>query len=135
MMTCNSRAEEDDELKTLRRGGRGSVEKLRNEIASTGAPLCFCCTAEDIIITAETAGRAIMNIYESDTSRWEVEIKADSSPVTVADREANRVICDALQVSSSCVELLVSRQPLSVQGSLCACCNTLLCSDSRPMFP
>ena len=40
-----------------------------------------------------------MNIYESDTSRWEVEIKADNSPVTVADREANRVICDALQVS------------------------------------
>jgi 3'-phosphoadenosine 5'-phosphosulfate (PAPS) 3'-phosphatase len=27
---------------------------------------------------------------------WRVELKADSSPLTVADREGNRIICEAL---------------------------------------
>ena len=31
------------------------------------------------------------------TSKWEVELKNDSSPLTRADREANRVICTELQ--------------------------------------
>jgi 3'(2'), 5'-bisphosphate nucleotidase len=58
------------------------------------------CHAEEVITTAETAGRAILNIYNTDVSKWGVELKSDSSPLTVADKEANRVICENLAVST-----------------------------------
>lgn len=48
-----------------------------------------------MIAIAEQAGKAIMTIYESDS--WDVDHKADDSPLTRADREANRIICEALQ--------------------------------------
>jgi hypothetical protein len=48
-----------------------------------------------VIAIAERAGRAIMAIYEGDN--WDVDHKADNSPLTRADREANQIICDALQ--------------------------------------
>jgi 3'-phosphoadenosine 5'-phosphosulfate (PAPS) 3'-phosphatase len=35
----------------------------------------------------------ILQIYESEAGAWEVEQKADSSPLTRADREANALIC------------------------------------------
>lgn len=52
---------------------------------------------EDIIHTAEEAGRVIMQIYEGDQDRWDVVTKSDNSPLTRADREANAVIVSALQ--------------------------------------
>ena len=42
------------------------------------------------------AGVVIMEIY-ADESRFGVESKADDSPLTLADKESNRVICDGLQ--------------------------------------
>lgn len=50
---------------------------------------------DHVITIAEQAGKAIMTIYESDN--WDVDHKADDSPLTRADREANQIICDALQ--------------------------------------
>lgn len=50
---------------------------------------------DHVIAIAEEAGKAIMTIYESDN--WDVDHKADDSPLTRADKEANRIICDALQ--------------------------------------
>lgn len=35
-----------------------------------------------------------MKVYEGDN--WDVDHKADDSPLTRADREANKIICDAL---------------------------------------
>lgn len=53
--------------------------------------------AEDLLETvagiAESAGRAILDVYGTD---FEVEAKADSSPITEADRSANEVIRAAL---------------------------------------
>lgn len=49
-----------------------------------------------LISIAEKAGQAIMTIYNGDASKWDVDHKADDSPLTRADREANKIICDAL---------------------------------------
>lgn len=51
---------------------------------------------EDVIATAEAAGRAILEVYNSEASKWEVETKSDNSPLTRADREANAIICREL---------------------------------------
>lgn len=45
---------------------------------------------------AVRAGEAIMNIYDSPETDWQVERKADNSPLTLADRRAHTVIADAL---------------------------------------
>ncbi|CEL98606.1 unnamed protein product [Vitrella brassicaformis CCMP3155] len=50
----------------------------------------------EIVKIAKRAGAAIMAIYEGEKDKWEVEMKSDSSPLTAADREANKVICEAL---------------------------------------
>ena len=46
------------------------------------------------------AGAAILEIYD-DPSRFEVEHKADASPLTAADRAANAVICAGLETLPS----------------------------------
>ena len=45
---------------------------------------------------AVKAGQAIMEVYESPETDWEVERKADNSPLTLADRKAHAVICGYL---------------------------------------
>lgn len=45
---------------------------------------------------ARRAGEAIMEIYRSPESDWQVERKADNSPLTLADRQAHAVIARAL---------------------------------------
>ncbi|KAG2484509.1 hypothetical protein HYH03_016652 [Edaphochlamys debaryana] len=52
---------------------------------------------EEVIATAQAAGRAILQIYNSEASTWEVQMKSDASPLTRADRDANTIICNALQ--------------------------------------
>lgn len=47
-----------------------------------------------LITISEDAGKAIMKVYEGDN--WDVDHKADDSPLTRADKEANQIICDAL---------------------------------------
>ena len=42
------------------------------------------------------AGRAIMEIYDDPAADWQVERKADNSPLTLADRRAHAVIAAAL---------------------------------------
>lgn len=44
------------------------------------------------IQAAIEAGEAIMRVYENPESGWEVERKADNSPLTLADRQAHAVI-------------------------------------------
>jgi 3'(2'), 5'-bisphosphate nucleotidase len=48
---------------------------------------------QDIITIAKEAGNAIMQVYKQD---FEVEYKQDSSPLTLADKEANNIIEDGL---------------------------------------
>ena len=47
-----------------------------------------------IVEIAETAGREIMKIYDTD---FEVASKQDNSPLTIADKEANRIIVTNLK--------------------------------------
>ncbi len=51
------------------------------------------------IRTAVAAGQAIMEIYDSPDSDWQVERKADTSPLTLADRRAHAVIAEALMTT------------------------------------
>lgn len=53
-------------------------------------------TAEAVVEIAERAAQAILNVYDSKDEDWNVEMKADDSPLTRADREANAVICEGL---------------------------------------
>lgn len=48
---------------------------------------------------AISAGEAIMEVYTSPTANWEVERKADNSPLTLADRRSHAVIAPALEAT------------------------------------
>eukprot|EP00887_Chlorella_sp_A99_P005986 scaffold27.g5986.t1 len=52
-------------------------------------------SVQDVVAIAEQAATVILEVYQSQDS-WEVEHKADASPLTRADREANAVICAGL---------------------------------------
>jgi len=62
-------------------------------------PLCFdipvSVDVEAVVALARAASTVILGIYNTEVGAWEVEAKADSSPLTRADREANAVICGA----------------------------------------
>lgn len=51
---------------------------------------------ETVISAALEAGRAIMDIYTHPDTDWQVERKADNSPLTLADRRSHEVIARAL---------------------------------------
>jgi len=51
---------------------------------------------EEVVKVARAAGDHILGVYHGDSSAWKVERKGDSSPVTLADHEANAVICNGL---------------------------------------
>jgi len=50
---------------------------------------------ESLAAIARAAGAAIMEVYAQDFSK-DIEWKADNSPLTLADKAANKVICDSL---------------------------------------
>lgn len=50
----------------------------------------------DIIEIAIKAGQKILEVYNSDIKSQEIESKADNSPLTLADRLANEIICESL---------------------------------------
>lgn len=52
------------------------------------------------IRAAIDAGNAIMNIYTDPASDFEIERKADNSPLTKADKAAHKLIVNALSVTS-----------------------------------
>ena len=66
---------------------------------ASAAPLSFSVDVsvdvEGVIQAARDAAAVILRIYESEASAWETEQKADSSPLTRADRDANTLICGA----------------------------------------
>jgi len=62
---------------------------------------------QDIVTIAKEAGKAIMQVYKQD---FEVEYKQDSSPLTLADKEANNIIENGLN------KLSVSFPILSEEG-------------------
>lgn len=52
---------------------------------------------ESIKTLALKAGQAILKIYQNAESNWQIECKADNSPLTFADRESHRIISETLQ--------------------------------------
>ena len=49
---------------------------------------------DSMISAAKAAGEEVLRIYLDDN--FEVEIKSDNSPLTIADKEAHRIICETL---------------------------------------
>ncbi len=56
--------------------------------------------ASEVVAIAKLAGQAILDVYY-ETADVEIERKADDSPLTLADRRANKVICDGLEQLST----------------------------------
>ena len=51
----------------------------------------------DAIDAALCAGKDILSIYNDPTSDFQIEKKADNSPLTIADKKAHAAIADYLQ--------------------------------------
>ena len=58
---------------------------------------------KQIITVAKEAGKAIMEIYAKD---FNVEFKADESPLTEADKAANAIICERLEALYPAIPIL-----------------------------
>ncbi|MCB0644379.1 MAG: 3'(2'),5'-bisphosphate nucleotidase CysQ, partial [Phaeodactylibacter sp.] len=52
--------------------------------------------AHSVCAIAEAAGQVILEVYEA-SEGVVIEKKADDSPLTIADRKANKIICDRLE--------------------------------------
>lgn len=52
-----------------------------------------------VVDAAIRAGEAIMDVYTSPETDWEVERKADNSPLTLADRRSHAVIAPVLEAT------------------------------------
>ncbi|MEN9449333.1 MAG: 3(2),5-bisphosphate nucleotidase CysQ [Bacteroidota bacterium] len=63
-----------------------------------------------IIAIAERAGEKILAIYHQDFS---VEIKSDQSPLTLADKEANAIIVEALQKLDNSIPIISEENKLT----------------------
>lgn len=50
-----------------------------------------------VVEIARKAGERILEIYHDPEMDWGVEAKADDSPLTIADKESHRVICEGLE--------------------------------------
>ena len=88
----------------LLRAARGpSTSRLR--AMASAAPLRFSVDVsvdvEGVIQAARDAAAVILAIYEGEASAWETEQKADSSPLTRADRDANTLICGARRAAGA----------------------------------
>lgn len=59
-----------------------------------------------IVQLAESAGKAIMKIYDEPTEDWGVQSKSDDSPLTKADLSANAVICAELEKMESAFPIM-----------------------------
>lgn len=56
-------------------------------------------TAATALRAAICGGEAIMEVYSNPETDWEVERKADNSPLTLADRKAHAAICQLLNAT------------------------------------
>ena len=59
---------------------------------------------DSMIEAAREAGEAVLEIYRSDNVS--IEIKSDSSPLTLADKEAHRLICSRLRLKHPDIPIL-----------------------------
>ena len=59
---------------------------------------------DSMILAATAAGEAVLKIYQDDN--FEVEIKSDNSPLTIADKEAHRIICEKLNTDFPSLPIL-----------------------------
>ncbi|CEM05266.1 unnamed protein product [Vitrella brassicaformis CCMP3155] len=94
----------------------------------------------EVVKIAKRAGVAIMAIYEGEKDKWEVEMKSDASPLTAANREANRVICEALStlypnlpIVSEENESLAYEERKNWQHHFCFTVNIGVCQGPTPI--
>ena len=60
----------------------------------------------DIIKIAKKAGDAILKIYSKNTDSFKVSYKEDNSPLTIADKASNDIICTELYKLSPSIPIL-----------------------------
>lgn len=63
-----------------------------------------------VVDIAREAGHAIMDIYNSDS--FDVELKGDNSPLTIADKKANDIICQGLKSISPEIPIISEENKL-----------------------
>jgi len=76
-----------------------------------------------VVALAKAAGAAIMEIYQDPTA-FDVELKGDKSPLTAADKAANKIICDGLIELDAEIRIISEENKLESyaersQSSLC----------------
>lgn len=79
--------------------------------------LSHSINVRDVIRIAESAGKAILKVYEG---AIQVEYKSDDSPLTLADKQANAVICSGLKQLSPHVPIVSEEnavEPFAVRSS------------------
>lgn len=52
---------------------------------------------KSLVPLAVKAGEKILEIYNGETSAWKVETKTDNTPLTLADKHSNDIICRGLE--------------------------------------
>jgi 3'(2'), 5'-bisphosphate nucleotidase len=65
---------------------------------------------ETVLAIAERAALVVMDVY---STAFDVEFKAKDDPVTLADREANVLICDALRAAYPGIPIVAEESPPS----------------------
>ncbi|MCB0736521.1 MAG: 3'(2'),5'-bisphosphate nucleotidase CysQ [Bacteroidetes bacterium] len=60
----------------------------------------------DVCQIAIEAGKKILEIYRDESIDWEVDKKSDNSPLTIADKLANEIICKGLNLLSSQIPII-----------------------------
>ena len=74
------------------------------------------------LVAAYEAGNSIINIYNSDID-FNVQLKADNSPLTIADKKSNEVITNKLQNKSDFFnQSMISKEIFTIAcaGTCCA---------------
>ncbi|MEA3496484.1 MAG: 3'(2'),5'-bisphosphate nucleotidase CysQ [Bacteroidota bacterium] len=52
---------------------------------------------KELIKVSKQAGKKILEIYNSNIDKWDISKKDDNSPLTLADKESNKIICSTLE--------------------------------------
>jgi 3'(2'), 5'-bisphosphate nucleotidase len=59
--------------------------------------MSFSHLIPQIIALSRQAGKAVLDIYHTPSDQWNVQYKADASPLTIADNAANNIILEGLR--------------------------------------
>ena len=86
---------------------------------------------EKIKEIAKEAGDAIMEVYQQD---FQIEIKADKSPLTEADIKANEIICRELKELYPNTRVIIDCTEIKTQQPSSLVLNSQMCSSYKSSY-